>query len=411
MKRIKYLLMTIAMMVYGVAIHAQGTIFSNFAPTGQMLWYFQANEAVDSVWVVAPNAYDWGTYTKPTGNLVIPDSVVRYGTTYYVQGILAYAFKECSGLRSVVISNGIPTIGIDAFNNCTGMTDITFGSQTKLINSSAFKNCSRLEWIKSRADFILLSDSTVFEGVSPTIPVYVPCNRGMFYNALWSHFSNYIETIPYTVTATADYSWKGTVEVTGTPTCDSAFIKLYAQPNSNYHFESWNDGNTDNPRVVELTSDTSFVANFAHGDLYTITVVAADPTMGTVSGSGVYEAYTAVSISATPFSGYRFVRWHDGYTRPERTVYALQDTTYTAFFESTQGIADMELQKVRVTTVHSKDIVVSGADGKHLKIYDAMGRMVVNEVVVSDESTYKMPSAGLYLVQIDALMPKKVMVR
>ena len=391
--------------------NAEGTRFSGFAPTGQLLWFFQPDEAVDSVWVIAPNAYDWGSYNKPTGNLVIPDSVVRYGVTCYVQGILSYAFIGCSGLRSVVISDRIPIVGMDAFMNCTGMTDITFGSQTNLVQSGAFMNCSSLEWIKSRADYVYLTDTTVFEGVPADIPIYVPCNRTLFYNALWGHFSNFIETAPYTVTATADYSWQGTVEVLGTPTCDSAFVELYAQPASNYHFVEWNDGNTDNPRVVELTSDTSFVANFAYGNLYTITVEAADSTMGTVSGSGVYVAYSAVSISATPYSGYRFVRWQDGNTRPERTVYAQQDTTYTAYFESMQGIEELEAQNVIVYTMPNMGVVVCGASGKRLKVYDVAGRLVVNEVVATGEATYKMPSAGLYLVQIDALPLRKVVIR
>ncbi|MCI5716285.1 MAG: T9SS type A sorting domain-containing protein, partial [Bacteroidales bacterium] len=36
-----------------------------------------------------------------------------------------------------------------------------------------------------------------------------------------------------------------------------------ATANEGYRFVIWNDGNTDNPRTVTLTSDTSFTAIFA----------------------------------------------------------------------------------------------------------------------------------------------------
>ena len=38
---------------------------------------------------------------------------------------------------------------------------------------------------------------------------------------------------------------------------------LTATANEGYVFLSWNDGNTENPRVVSLTSDTAFTAIFA----------------------------------------------------------------------------------------------------------------------------------------------------
>lgn len=39
-------------------------------------------------------------------------------------------------------------------------------------------------------------------------------------------------------------------------------VNIMAIPNTNYAFTSWNDGNTDNPRNIELTQDTIFIAYF-----------------------------------------------------------------------------------------------------------------------------------------------------
>ena len=40
-------------------------------------------------------------------------------------------------------------------------------------------------------------------------------------------------------------------------------IELTANPEYGYHFTQWSDGSTDNPRIIELTSDTIFAAEFA----------------------------------------------------------------------------------------------------------------------------------------------------
>lgn len=39
--------------------------------------------------------------------------------------------------------------------------------------------------------------------------------------------------------------------------------QIYAIPDHGYHFVQWNDGNTDNPRTIVLTCDTTFTAEFA----------------------------------------------------------------------------------------------------------------------------------------------------
>ena len=44
-------------------------------------------------------------------------------------------------------------------------------------------------------------------------------------------------------------------------TCTSAEIQAY--PYNGYHFVSWNDGNTDNPRTITITSDAVYIASFA----------------------------------------------------------------------------------------------------------------------------------------------------
>ena len=40
-------------------------------------------------------------------------------------------------------------------------------------------------------------------------------------------------------------------------------VEIRATPNTGYRFVEWNDGLTENPRMVTIVSDTQFVAHFA----------------------------------------------------------------------------------------------------------------------------------------------------
>ena len=71
-------------------------------------------------------------------------------------------------------------------------------------------------------------------------------------------------------------------------------VSLTAYPNVGYHFTQWSDGNTDNPRTIVLTCDTTFTAEFAQTfsgqcgyDLYW---KYAGHTL-TISGTGAMYGY------------------------------------------------------------------------------------------------------------------------
>ena len=67
---------------------------------------------------------------------------------------------------------------------------------------------------------------------------------------------------------------------------------------------------------------------------YTVTAVANDSVMGSVSGGGSYDCNATATLTATANSGYHFVQWQDGNMDNPRTVTVLADTTFTAIFEA-----------------------------------------------------------------------------
>ena len=131
----------------------------------------------------------------------------------------------------------------------------------------------------------------------------------------------------YTITASGEH---GTVEGTGAYEYDPNNTKVYltAVPDKGYHFTQWSDGNTDNPRAVIVTQDTTFTAEFAINQ-YTIT---ASSKHGTVKGTGTYDYNTWVYLIAVPDKGYHFVKWSNGKTYNPYYIHVRSDTTLTAEF-------------------------------------------------------------------------------
>jgi hypothetical protein len=96
----------------------------------------------------------------------------------------------------------------------------------------------------------------------------------------------------------------------------------------------WSDGGS---RVHDITwseSSYSFTAYFRKKAVkqYTLTLNRNPSNGGTVSGGGTYNAGTSVRVSASPNSGWRFVRWSDGMGQ-SHNVTMNANKSLTAYFE------------------------------------------------------------------------------
>ena len=100
------------------------------------------------------------------------------------------------------------------------------------------------------------------------------------------------EAIPptqYTITVISNNDSWGTVTGGGTYN-EGTTIQLTASPAANYRFDSWNDGNTDNPRTITVTGDATYIATF----------------VSTVGIDGVESA--AIAIVPNPATEYAVVK-------------------------------------------------------------------------------------------------------
>ncbi len=105
--------------------------------------YYKIKSSEDLTVYVTYRGSDYYSYSNEyTGNITIPESVTYNGKTYVVTSIGGSAFRECSSLKSVTISNSVTSIGDGVFYDCTGLTSVTIedGTTDLTFGSNVFYN-------------------------------------------------------------------------------------------------------------------------------------------------------------------------------------------------------------------------------------------------------------------------------
>ena len=214
----------------------------------------------------------------------------------------------------------------------------------------------------------------------------------------------------YTILVATNDSSMGTVTGSGTYAYND-IATITATPEIGHHFVQWSDGDTNATRTIIVTEDAAYTAIFEQDPpaTYTVTVQSNNPEWGCVTGSGIYNEGSQVTIEAVPNEGYYFDHWSNGQTVNPYTLTVTQDSVLTAIFAPKVAIQEAEAVAVRLypnPAVGATTISLSGISGiVNISIVDMNGRTIRTETLecqggCTKSLTFGNLAQGAYFVRI-----------
>ncbi len=323
------------------------------------------------------------------GNIVIPETIIYSGRTYFVRSISDSTFYNCTNLTAVNIPNNITYIGRCAFYGCTSITSITipngvsnirdelFRNCYNLINvvlpstvlaieRSAFAGCSKLASItvnNSMPPFCSVSDPFLnVDKTTCTLNVPFGCDSIYRQADVWKDFLNIKET-GYLISVSAEPIAGGIVLGEKMYEKDD-WATIEAIANTGYSFKYWKEDGKN----VSQNSSYSFTviknriltAIFLKQITITTTIKSPDITICSVSGSGIHDSNSIVTLQAiVNHPDYEFKHWE------ENGLFVSNQTNYSFHAKINRNlVAVFEKKKIYINTSVSPSSggIIQGSD-------------------------------------------------
>lgn len=381
---------------------------------------------------VAYNAINCSTMYQPFGFTSLSNLTIGQN----VRVIPPSLFSSCSNISGhLIIPNSVEFIGYHAFYNCSGITELTIGASVDSIGSGAFSGMSSLNTVHYNA-----TDCSVASGVggSNLSHFYIGSNvvslpEGLIMNCpnLTSvSFPNSLTSIGCrnfmlcgitgVVTFPESLSQIGTATFYSCPNITEV-ISLSSEPptiitnNGTYviFYGSHNATLSVPCSSIEAYQNAVGWSDFTNiqglSGCVTITTTSNNESYGIVEGGGSYSIGDQATLTATPFSGYRFDHWQDGNTNNPRTITVTADATFVAYFTSNAGIDDIDDAGINV---YAKDyqIHIDEAIGEDITVYTIDGRAIATLPKATEHIAIPVTNTGVYIVKIGRHAARKVVV-
>lgn len=291
-----------------------------------------------------------------------------------------YAFREFYGLTSVTIPNTVTNIGTFAFYDCSALTSVNYtGTVAQWCNilfndyySNPIRYSHSLNINGSLISSLVIPDSV-------------------------TSISNY--AFYYCNSITEIHSETGVAPLLG----DNSFenvptnIPVYIPCGS----------------ITSYNSRWSYFSNIIEDVGFSFSAASVESTQGNVVvlTEPTCQDSTAV-VQAVANSGYLFDHWSTGSTMNPYSLTVTSDTVITAFFVADSSAERIDDINVSGGSVYGQDgqIVVEGADGNSVTLYDVNGRMLATKRDDNGPLRFDVPASGTYMIKIGNYPARKVAV-
>lgn len=136
----------------------------------------------------------------------IPESLTDVTLTG-TKTVADYAFKGCTKIQSITLSDTVTEIGNEAFYGCTSLSEVNLGSNLTSIGSSAFRGCSSLKSI-SLPDTVESISKYAFAYCSKLTEITLPASLGEIACGCFENCAALSSvSIPDSVTTVGEYAF------------------------------------------------------------------------------------------------------------------------------------------------------------------------------------------------------------
>lgn len=126
----------------------------------------------------------------------------------------------------------------------------------------------------------------------------------------------------------------------------------------------------------------------------TVSLDVNNPVLGSVSGGGVYESGSVITVSAIPADGCSFVNWSDGNTSAVREITVNGDLDLMANFSRNTAI-DESVSTEWTAYSRGMSLVIAGSEDEAC-VFNLSGVLVYKGM----SRTIPVPAEGMYIVRI-----------
>ena len=265
--------------------------------------YFGYITPTDTVWTT--NYYtttgqsDVQTYTAS-----IPANATQIAFHYYGD----YAYYAWIDSVSVTEAPAAITMTISSADLTMGTTNPVPGTYTYLVGDTITVNA--VPNTGYNFDYWVLSLGALTDTI--TLSTYTGVVPAIMAGASFSLVAHFAPAQFNVTLATADAAMGTTIPAPGTYSYyPGDTLTITAVPATNCHFVQWNDGDTNATRIITVTGNATYTAQFDYNPI-TVTLVNSDATMGTITPApGIYTFHVGdtATAQATPATGYHFNQW------------------------------------------------------------------------------------------------------
>lgn len=338
-------------------------------------------------------------------SVTLPDSLQSIGEAVFYD----------TRLTSITIPDRVTTIGAYAFaqpdpntwDEFSGvLRRVVIGQNVSSIGNYAFAGITNPDTIFMRPTVPPTIANHTFDALPTNAVIMLPCGTSQSYQnaSYWNSFTRMQEdpSCFNLVTVLANNTSMGSVGGGGRYSTGQV-ATLSAMPRNNHAFVGWADGSVDNPRLVLVTGDTTYTANFSASGSGTVvhdTVRITDTLIVTNTDTVVVtntDTVLVVQYDTIFISGTDTIYLYD-------TIY-LHDTVYI----NPNGITDVQGGNAQIYQ-HNGQLVVEGAAGNIVTLYDTVGRLLATKHDDRNLVIFDLPSAGVYLVKIGDAPARKIVV-